>query len=44
MYVEEKNNPGNMMPVETDENGTYIMSSKDLCLIRRIPDIVNMGP
>ncbi len=43
MYVEEKNNPGNMMPVETDENGTYIMSSKDLCLIRRIPDIVNMG-
>src|SRR5574344_1277919 len=43
MYIEEKNNPGNMMPVETDENGTYILSSKDLCLIRRIPDIVEMG-
>ena len=43
MYLEEKNNPGNMMPVETDENGTYILSSKDLCLIRRIPDIVEMG-
>ncbi len=42
VYLEEKNNPGNMMPVETDENGTYILSSKDLCLIRRIPDIVEM--
>ena len=43
MYVEERNNPGNIMPVEEDSNGTYVMSSKDLCLIRRIPDIVNMG-
>ena len=43
MYIEEKNNPGNMMPIETDENGTYILSSKDLCLIRRIPDIIEMG-
>lgn len=43
VYLEEKNNPGNMMPVETDSNGTYILSSKDLCLIRRIPDIVEIG-
>ena len=43
MYLEEKNNPGNLMPVETDENGTYILSSKDLCLIKEIPDIINMG-
>lgn len=43
MYLEEKNNPGNIMPVETDENGTYILSSKDLCLIKRIPEIVDMG-
>ena len=43
VYVEEKNNPGNLMPVEDDSNGTYILSSKDLCLIRRIPDIVDMG-
>ena len=43
MYLEEKNNPGNMMPVETDENGTYILSSKDLCLIKEIPEIINMG-
>lgn len=43
VYVEEKNNPGNLMPVEDDQNGTYIFSSKDLCLIREIPNIVEMG-
>ena len=31
------------MPVETDEKGTYIFSSKDLCLISEIPEIVDMG-
>ncbi len=43
VYVEEKNNPGNLMPVEDDENGTYIFSSKDLCLIKEIPEIIEMG-
>lgn len=43
LYVEEKNKPGNMMPVEYDENGTYIFSSKDLCLIENIPEIIEMG-
>jgi len=43
MYLEEKNNPGNLMPVETDESGTYILSSKDLCLIKEIPQIIEMG-
>ena len=43
MYLEEKNNPGNLMPVETDENGPYILSSKDLCLIKEIPQIIEMG-
>lgn len=43
MYLEEKQNPGNLMPVETDQNGTYILSSKDLCLIKQIPDIIEMG-
>ena len=43
LYVEEKNNPGNLMPVEDDEHGTYIFSSKDLCLIKEIPDIIEMG-
>ena len=43
LYVEEKNKPGNIMPVEYDENGTYIFSSKDLCLVEYIPEIINMG-
>lgn len=43
VYVEEHNNPGNLMPVEYDDKGTYIFSSKDLCLIKEIPDIVEMG-
>ena len=43
VYVEEKNNPGNLMPVEDDEHGTYIFSSKDLCLIKEIPEMIEMG-
>ena len=43
IYLEEKNKPGNLMPVEEDQNGTYILSSKDLCLIKEIPEICDMG-
>ena len=43
LYAEEKNNPGNFMPIEESEYGTSIFSSKDLCLIREIPEIINMG-
>ena len=43
VYVEEANKPGNLMPVEHDEKGTYIFSSKDLCLIKDIPEIIEMG-
>lgn len=42
LYIEEKNNPGNIMPIEEDSNGTYVLSSKDLCLIKDIPDIIKM--
>ena len=43
VYVEEHNNPGNLMPVEHDDNGTYIFSSKDMCLVREIPEIIELG-
>ena len=43
LYAEERNNPGEMMPVETDEKGTYIFSSKDMCLIKDIPTIFDIG-
>ena len=43
VYLEEKNNPGNLMPVEIDEHGTSILSSKDLCLINELPEIIDLG-
>ena len=43
LYAEERNNPGQYMPIEMDEHGTSIFSSKDLCLIKEIPEIINMG-
>ena len=43
LYAEEKNNPGELMPIETSEYGTSIFSSKDLCLIKEIPEIIEMG-
>ena len=42
VYLEEKNNPGNLMPVDEDKHGTYILSSKDLCLIKELPEIIDM--
>ncbi len=43
LYAEEKNNLGEFMPIEVDEHGTSIFSSKDLCLIKEIPEIIDMG-
>ena len=43
VYVEEANKPGHLMPVEHDDKGTYIFSSKDLCLVKEIPEIVDLG-
>ncbi len=43
LYAEEKNNPGEFMPIEMNEYGTSIFSSKDLCLIKELPEIIEMG-
>ncbi|WP_288917669.1 U32 family peptidase [uncultured Eubacterium sp.] len=40
--VEEKR-PGEFFPIEEDDRGSYIMNSKDLCMIRHIPDLVHSG-
>ena len=42
IYLEERNKPGELMPIDEDEHGTYIMSSRDLCLIHELPEIINM--
>ena len=41
--VMEENRPGEYLPVEEDERGTYIFNSKDLCMIDKIPDLINAG-
>lgn len=41
--AEEVNTPGSIVNVDFDEKGTYIFSSKDLCLIKQIPAIIDMG-
>lgn len=40
--VEEKR-PGQYFPIMEDDKGTYIMNSKDLCMIEHIPDLVESG-
>ena len=41
--VMEETRPGEYMPVEEDERGTYIFNSKDLCMIEHIPELVDAG-
>lgn len=40
--VEEKR-PGQFFPIENDEQGTYIMNSKDLNLLEEIPALIELG-
>ena len=40
--VEEKR-PGEYLPVEEDDRGTYIFNSKDLCMIEYIPEMMEAG-
>lgn len=41
--LEEKHRPGELMPIEEDEHGTYIMNSKDLRAIEHVHKLVEMG-
>ncbi len=42
-HLVEETRPGEYMPVEENERGTYIYNSKDLCMIDHIPDLVDAG-
>ena len=39
----EKNRPGEVYDVAEDERGTYIMNSKDLCLLSYLPELMGAG-
>lgn len=40
--VEEKR-PGQYMPIAEDASGTYIMNSRDMCMIEHIPELARAG-
>lgn len=42
-YIMEEKRPGQYMPIYEDDRGTYIMNSKDLCMIEHIPDVCEAG-
>lgn len=42
-YLVEETRPGQYYPVIEDDNGTYIMNSKDLCMIKYIPELMKSG-
>lgn len=39
----EQQRPGEYYPVEEDDRGTYIMNSKDLCLLENLPELIEAG-
>lgn len=41
--VMEESRPGEYMPIEENERGTYIFNSKDLCMIEHIPELIDAG-
>lgn len=40
--VEEKR-PEQQFPIEEDQHGTYIMNSRDLCLLEQLPQLIHSG-
>ena len=42
-HLVEESRPGEYMPIEENERGTYIYNSKDLCMITHIPDLIAAG-
>lgn len=41
--LHEERRPGEFFPVEEDQHGTYIMNSRDLCLIDHLSELIAAG-
>lgn len=41
--LKEEKRPNETYPIVEDESGTFILSSRDLCMIQHIPDLVQAG-
>ena len=42
-YIEEPGRPGEFMPIEEDEQGTYILNSRDLRAVEHVQRLVEIG-
>ncbi|MBQ1371604.1 MAG: U32 family peptidase C-terminal domain-containing protein, partial [Oscillospiraceae bacterium] len=42
-YLMEEKRPGEYFPVFEDETGTYIMNSRDMCMIDHLDDLMRVG-
>ena len=42
-YLMEEKRPGEYFQLEEHDEGTFIMNSKDLCMIEHIPDLIEAG-
>lgn len=41
--IQEEQRPGEYLPIEEDDRGTYIFNSKDLCMINYVPEMIEAG-
>lgn len=41
--LQEEKRPGQFFPIEEDQHGTYILNSRDLCLLDYIPQLIEAG-
>ena len=39
----EETRPGQYMPIEENERGTFIFNSRDLCMVTHLPDLMECG-
>lgn len=42
-YLVEEKRPGEYFPIMEDDRGTYVMSSRDLCTIDHVPELLEAG-
>lgn len=42
-HLMEEKRPGEYFPIEEDDRGSYIMNSRDLCMLDCLPDMINAG-
>jgi putative protease len=42
-FLEEECRPGELLPIVEDRRGSYIMNSKDLCLMPKLDELLSIG-